>query len=213
VQHPVAVAGRCLGLRDARLDAVGDVVDPLKLACVDAGPRVDNPEAVAHSAPDLDVSPVGVFGRISRIDRHKSIALRDVYQRHDCDAGEYDVLAALRRSGPPHVLTPTELSRTVPVNSATMTERLTRLEQRGLVPRTRSDRDRRSVTVGLTRAGRTLIDRAVKDLLALQTRLLDCLTQADQRALARLLAKLAADLDAQEISARGVHARRGRDDT
>jgi DNA-binding MarR family transcriptional regulator len=163
--------------------------------------------------PDLDVSPVGVFGRISRIDRHKSTALREVYRRHDCDAGEYDVLAALRRNVPPHVLTPTDLSRTVLVNSATMTERLTRLEQRGLVLRTRSDRDRRSVSVGLTRAGRDLIDSAVKDLLAIESRLLGGLTQADQRALARLLAKLAADLDAQEISARGLHARRGRDDT
>jgi DNA-binding MarR family transcriptional regulator len=163
--------------------------------------------------PDLDVSPVGVFGRISRIDRHKSIALREVYRRHDCDAGEYDVLAALRRNGPPHELTPTNLSRTVLVNSATMTERLTRLEQRGLVLRTRSDRDRRSVTVGLTRAGRNLIDSAVNDLLAIETRLLAGLTHADQRALTRLLAKLAADLDVQEISARGVHARRDRDDT
>jgi DNA-binding MarR family transcriptional regulator len=163
--------------------------------------------------PDLDVSPVGVFGRISRIDRHKATALREVYRRHDCDAGEYDVLAALRRTGPPHELTPTELSRTVLVNSATMTERLTRLEQRGLVLRTRSDTDRRSVSVGLTTAGRDLIDSAVRDLLASETRLLDGLTDADQRALARLLAKLAGDLDAKEISARGVRARHDWDNT
>ena len=148
--------------------------------------------------PDLDVSPVGVFGRISRIDRHKSTALREVYRRHDCDAGDYDVLAALRRTGPPHRLTPTELARTVLVNSATMTERLTRLEQRGLVLRTRSDRDRRSVSVGLTEAGLALIDNAVTDLLAVESRLLDGLTETDKRALARLLAKLAAGLDASD---------------
>ena len=151
--------------------------------------------------PDLDVSPVGVFGRISRIDRHKSTALREVYRRHHCDSGEYDVLAALRRTGPPHCLTPTELSRTVLVNSATMTERLTRLEQRGLVLRTRSDRDRRSVSVGLTEAGLALIDSAVTDLLAVESRLLDGLTETDQRSLARLLAKLAANLDASERQA------------
>ena len=148
--------------------------------------------------PDLDVSPVGVFGRISRIDRHKSTALREVYRRHDCDAGDYDVLAALRRTGPLHRLTPTELARTVLVNSATMTERLTRLEQRGLVLRTRSDRDRRSVSVGLTEAGLALIDNAVTDLFAVESRLLDGLTETDKRALARLLAKLAAGLDASE---------------
>jgi DNA-binding MarR family transcriptional regulator len=147
--------------------------------------------------PDLDVSPVAVFGRISRIERHKSTALRELYKRHDCDAGEYDVLAALRRTGPPHRLTPTELARTVLVNSATMTERLTRLEQRGLIRRTRSDRDRRSVSVGLTDRGRDLIDGAVEDLLAIESRLLAGLTAADQRSLARLLAKLAADLDAK----------------
>jgi DNA-binding MarR family transcriptional regulator len=94
-----------------------------------------------------------------------------------------------------------------------MTERLTRLEQRGLLRRTRSDRDRRSVSVGLTRAGRNLIDRAAKDLLDIETRLLEGLTEADQRALARLLAKLAADLDTKEISARGARARPDRDDT
>jgi DNA-binding MarR family transcriptional regulator len=148
--------------------------------------------------PDLDVSPLGVFGRISRIDRHKSTALREVYRRHDCDAGDYDVLAALRRTGPPHRLTPTELARTVLVNSATMTERLTRLEQRGLVLRTRSDRDRRSVSVGLTEAGLALIEGAVTDLLAVESRLLDGLTETDKRALARLLAKLAVGLDASD---------------
>ena len=145
--------------------------------------------------PDLDVSPVAVFARISRIDRHKSNALREVHRRHDCDAGEYDVLAALRRSDPPHCLTPTELSRSVLVNSGTMTERLTRLERRGLVQRIHSERDRRSVSVELTTAGRTLIDAAAEDLVATEARLLDGLTESDQRALTRLLAKLAAHLD------------------
>jgi DNA-binding MarR family transcriptional regulator len=148
--------------------------------------------------PDLDVSPVGVFGRISRIDRHKSNALRPVYRRHSCDAGEYDVLAALRRSGPPHSLTPTDLARSVLVNSATMTERLTRLERRGLIRRTHSERDRRSVTVQLTEDGATLIDSAAEDLLATEARLLEALTESDRRILARLLAKLATDLDSEE---------------
>lgn len=147
--------------------------------------------------PDLDVSPVGVFGRISRIERHKATALREVHRRHEIDAGEYDVLAALRRTGPKHCLTPTELSRSVLVNSATMTERLTRMEKRGLVRRTRSEQDRRSVSVELTTAGRKLIDAAVQDLLTTQTLLLEGLTESDRRSLARLLAKLASHLDAR----------------
>lgn len=148
--------------------------------------------------PELDVSRVSVFGRVSRIERHKTTALREVYRLHNIDAGEYDVLAALRRSGPPHALTPTELARSVLVNSATMTERLSRMENRRLIRRTRSDRDRRSVTVELTAAGRTLIDRAAADLLAAEARLLEGITERDRRALARLLAKLASHLDATQ---------------
>lgn len=147
--------------------------------------------------PDLDVSTVGIFGRISRIERHKSTAMREVYRRHACDAGEYDVLAALRRTGRPYRLTPTELSRSVLVNSATMTERLTRLERRGLISRTHSEQDRRSVSVGLTADGGTLIDRAAEDLIAVQARLLQGLSEADRTALARLLAKLAGNLEGQ----------------
>ncbi|MPZ63342.1 MAG: MarR family transcriptional regulator [Propionibacteriales bacterium] len=145
--------------------------------------------------PDLDVSPVGVFGRITRIERYKTTALREVYRRHRIDAGEYDVLAALRRNGPPHRLTPTELYRGVLVNSATMTERIDRLERRQLVRRTRSDRDRRSVSVELTTAGRKLIDQAAADLLATQAQLLEGLTERDRRALTRLLAKLSSLLE------------------
>jgi DNA-binding MarR family transcriptional regulator len=148
--------------------------------------------------PDLDASPVGVFGRISRIDRHKTNALRAVHQRHGCDSGEYDVLAALRRTGPPHCLTPTEIARSVLVNTATMTERLTRLERRGLIRRSHSERDRRSVTVQLTDDGARLIDGAVEDLLATESQLLLGLTSSDQHTLARLLMKLAAQLDTQQ---------------
>lgn len=145
--------------------------------------------------PDLDVSPVGVFGRITRIERYKTTALREIYRRHDIDAGEYDALAALRRNGPPHRLTPTELYRGVLVNSATMTERVDRLERRRLVRRIRSDRDRRSVSVELATAGRKLIDQASADLLATQAQLLDGLTDRERRSLTHLLARLSALLE------------------
>ncbi len=145
--------------------------------------------------PDLDVSTVGVFGRISRIERHKTAALRDVYRDHGIDAGEYDVLAALRRTGAPHTLTPSQLSRSILVTSATMTERVDRLERRRLVRRTRSELDRRSVSVELTAKGLNLIDRAATDLLTIQTRLLAGLSERDRHSLAHLLAKLSAHLD------------------
>src|SRR5205823_3044655 len=70
--------------------------------------------------PGLDVSPVAIFGRIERIERHQAAAVREIWRRHRIDPGEYSVLAALRRSGPDYRLTPTELYRSVLVTSATM---------------------------------------------------------------------------------------------
>lgn len=145
--------------------------------------------------PDLDVSPVAVFGRITRIDRYVAAALRRVYRRHQLDGGEYDVLAALRRSGPGYRLTPTELYRSVLVTSATMTERLDRLERRDLIARRPASRDRRSILVELTPRGRAVIDRAHTDLVDAEAALLDGLPPADRSALAALLGALAAHLE------------------
>jgi DNA-binding MarR family transcriptional regulator len=150
--------------------------------------------------PGLDVSPVAIFGRITRIDRYQAAALREVWRRHQVDSGEYDVLAALYRSGPDHRLTPTELYRSMLVSSATMTERLDRLERRGLITRRPAGRDRRSVLVELTPAGRAVIDQAHPDLLATEATLLDGLTQQDRAALGGLLAKLAANLEQKQGS-------------
>src|SRR6266536_238369 len=142
--------------------------------------------------PGLDVSPVAIFGRVTRIDRYLAAALRGVYRRHQLDGGEYDVLAALRRSGPGYRLTPTELYRSMLVTSATMTERLDRLERRKLIRRRPAARDRRSVLVELTAHGRTVIDQAHADLPDTEAALLEGLSPADRSALAGLLGKLAA---------------------
>jgi DNA-binding MarR family transcriptional regulator len=152
-------------------------------------------EAWNAELPGLDTSPVAVFGRISRIERYQAGAMRAVYRRHRLDAGEYDVLAALRRSGPDYRLTPTELYRSVLVTSATMTERLDRLERRNLIRRLPGARDRRSVLVELTPGGRELFDRACADLLSAEAALLDGLSARDRSALAALLGKLAAVLE------------------
>lgn len=160
-------------------------------------------DAWQQEEPHLDFSPVAIFGRISRIERYLAVALREFHHRHRIDPGEYDVLAALRRSGPNYRLTPTELYRSVLVTSATMTERLDRLQRRRLIARRRSPRDRRSVQVQLTANGRTLIDRAHTDLLDTEAGLLVDLSADDRAALARLLAALAAGLE---------HRQYGRDD-
>jgi DNA-binding MarR family transcriptional regulator len=153
--------------------------------------------------PDVDVSPIAIFGRITRIERYEATALREVYRRHQVDAGEYRVLAALRRSGPDYRLTPTELYRNVLVSSATMTERLDRLEHRGLIARLPANRDRRSVLVELTPRGRAVIDQAHIDMLGTQAALLDGLSPRDQSSLAKLLGKLAALLEQAEAARAG----------
>lgn len=150
--------------------------------------------------PGLDFSPVAVFSRITRIDRYLATALREVYRRHQLDPGEYDVLAALRRNGPRYRLTPTQLYRSVLVTSATMTERLDRLQRRGLITRRPAARDRRSIHVELTPGGRALIDAAHIDLLSTEASLLNALPPGDRNALARLLAKLAVSLEHRQDS-------------
>lgn len=150
--------------------------------------------------PGLDVSPVAIFGRITRIERYQAAALRQVWRRHHVDSGDYDVLAALSRSGPGYRLTPTELYRSVLVTSATMTERLDRLEKRKLIRRRPASRDRRSVLVELTSRGRAAFDRVHPDLLATEAALLGGLTPRDRTALAGLLAKLAASLEQEQGS-------------
>lgn len=145
--------------------------------------------------PELDVSPVGIFGRITRIERYKSLALRQIYRRHGIDAGEYDVLAALRRSGLPYRLTPTQLSRSVLVTSATMTQILDRLERLRLIRRQPAARDRRSVLIELTAPGRALFDRVHRDLLDAEASMLTRLSQRDRTSLAELLARFAGLLE------------------
>lgn len=145
--------------------------------------------------PDLDVTAIGVFARITRIASFTSGALREVYRRYGLDGGEYDVLAALLRSGTPYRLTPSKLYRALLVTSATMTERLDKMERRGLVRRSPSRTDRRSVQVQLTAKGRDVIDRAAADLVAAEQTLLADLPKQDISRLAGLLARLCSRLE------------------
>lgn len=86
--------------------------------------------------PDLDVAPLEVLSRVSRLSRHLDIARRAAFERFDLEAGEFDVLTALRRCGPPYSLSPSRLASETLVTSGTMTNRLDRLERDGLVQRT-----------------------------------------------------------------------------
>ncbi len=141
-------------------------------------------EQWAAQRPDLDVSPMGVIGRLQRLSRLVDAELRRTFAAHDLDMASFDVLATLRRSEPPHRLTPAELMRASMVTSGAITQRLDRLEARALVTRTPNDSDGRGVYVTLTEAGRALIDKALPDHLATENRLLSSLTASRRDALA-----------------------------
>jgi DNA-binding MarR family transcriptional regulator len=142
--------------------------------------------------PDVDVSPMAVIGRLSRTSRLVDAELRRTFEGHGLDAASFDVLATLRRSG--GVLTPGELTRSAMVTSGAITQRLDRLEDRGLVTRARSTADGRGVRVQLTEKGRALIDAALPDHVATENRVLAALTEPQRTALTDALRTLLAAL-------------------
>ncbi|MGH1504167.1 MAG: MarR family winged helix-turn-helix transcriptional regulator [Acidimicrobiales bacterium] len=137
--------------------------------------------------PDVDVWPMAVIGRISRLERAFKPLLERVFARHGLEAWEFDVLASLRRAGEPYQLTPGQLLDTMMVASATMTHRLDRLEGRGLVVRAKSVDDGRRVIVALTADGLATIDGALDDHVANEAALLGALDDEQRDALVDLL--------------------------
>jgi DNA-binding MarR family transcriptional regulator len=140
--------------------------------------------------PELDHSPIGVIGRISRLARELEQRLEPVYAAHGLEPGWHDVLATLRRTGPPYQLRPTDFANTLMLTTSGTTKRLDRLEQAGLIERAPDPADRRGILITLTPAGRELIDGVTEDHLANERRLLAALTEAEQRELAGLLRRL-----------------------
>jgi DNA-binding MarR family transcriptional regulator len=146
--------------------------------------------------PDLDHSPIGIVGRVSRLARELEQRLEPVYREHGLEPGWHDVLATLRRSGPPYRLRPTEFTSTLMLTSSGTTKRLDRLEQAGLITRGPDPDDRRGTLITLTAAGRKLIDAVTEAHMENERRLLSALTEAEQRRLADLLRKLQLGLPA-----------------
>jgi DNA-binding MarR family transcriptional regulator len=140
--------------------------------------------------PELDPSPIGVVGRISRLARELEQRLEPVYRDQGLEPGWYDVLATLRRAGPPYRVRPTEFAGALMLTSSGTTKRLDRLEQAGLIARGPDPDDRRATLITLTDPGLELIDRATEAHLENERRLLAALTVADQKRLADLLRKL-----------------------
>ena len=145
----------------------------------------------ARERPAIDTEGMAILGRARRITLLVRGPIEAVFKKHGCDAGEFDVLASLRRAGSPYRLRPTEIYQALMISSGGLTDRLIRLEREGLVARTRSEEDGRSVLVELTHTGRALIDAAFEADMKLERQILAGLQPAERKTLARLLQKLA----------------------
>jgi DNA-binding MarR family transcriptional regulator len=146
--------------------------------------------AWARERPDLDVRPLEVLSRVTRLARHVDRARGTAFAAHDLDGWEFDVLAALRRTGRPYMLSPGALITQTLVTSGTMTNRIDRLESRGLVTRQPDPNDRRGVRVRLTTRGKEAVDSALADLLEREQELLAALSSRQQEQLSGLLRSL-----------------------
>ncbi|AUI63434.1 MarR family winged helix-turn-helix transcriptional regulator [Amycolatopsis sp. BJA-103] len=137
--------------------------------------------------PELDLTAIGVAGRLGRAVLLTTPMVEAVFAKHGLKQGEFDVLAALRRSGKPYTLIPSELSATLMMSRAGMTSRIDRLESAGLVERALDPEDRRSFRVTLTERGFEVVDAAMTEHTA---------------NVAKLLSPLGEDLDVLDASLR-----------
>jgi DNA-binding MarR family transcriptional regulator len=151
--------------------------------------------AWGRERPDLDVSPLAVLSRVTRLARHLDLARGAAFDQHDLETWEFDVLAALRRAGRPYELSPGQLLTLTLVSSGTMTNRIDRLAERGLVTRRPDPGDRRGVLVTLTAEGRARVDAALEDLLEQEEDILAALSRPDRQRLADLLRSVTAPFD------------------
>lgn len=149
--------------------------------------------------PDLDVEPLEVLSRVGRLAHHLDRYRAAAFSGHGIETWEFDVLAALRRSGAPYELSPGQLSAETLVTSGTMTNRVDRLAKRGLVVRRPDPDDGRGVIVALTDAGRTVVEDALAALLDRERSLLSDLEPGDRAVLAGLLRRLVAPFDTREV--------------
>ena len=153
-------------------------------------------EAWRRERPDLDVEPLHVFSRVSRLSRLLDLDRTSAFSRHSLEGWAFDVLSALRRAGEPYQLSPGRLVQETLVTSGTMTNRIDRLTGKGWVERLPSRTDRRGVIVRLTKGGQSTVDAAMADLLARERQLLDEMPADERTVLTAALRRLLAPFEA-----------------
>lgn len=149
----------------------------------------------SSARPDLDLAPLAVFSRLTRIGKHLDRARAHAFERSGLASWEFDVLAVLRRSGEPFRQSPKQLVKATMVSSGTMTNRIDRMEQRELVRRLTDPNDGRGVLVEMTSQGQTLVDAAMTRLADAEERMLGGIPRAERDRLASLLRRLSLSIE------------------
>ncbi|MBD1911331.1 MULTISPECIES: MarR family transcriptional regulator [unclassified Leptolyngbya] len=151
-----------------------------------------------QESPQLDVSSLAVIGRVLRIARLLEKRREQVLADYGLNVWSFDMLATLRRQGPPYQLKPTELYGLLMLSSGAMTNRIDRLEQDGVVVRLRDPGDRRSVSVQLTQKGIDLTDRVMPVLFAKEKQMMEQFSTMEEQTLVQLLRQFLKSFDDQE---------------
>ncbi|HLY55641.1 MAG TPA: MarR family transcriptional regulator [Stellaceae bacterium] len=165
-----------------------------------AEPAADHVDLIlrqwSRELPDTATDGAAILARARRITLRVRRDIEAVFERHGLDTGQFDVLATLRRAGPPFRLRPTELYRSLMISSGGLTDRLQRLERAGLIRRRADDEDGRSLLVELTDTGRERIEAAFREDMAIENSLVAGLDPEERAALAGLLRRLALSIGA-----------------
>ena len=152
-------------------------------------------EQWTRERPDLDVDTMALVARLVSAAQLVSGRIDELAAEHGVHRGEGDVLFALRRAGPPYRLSPTRLAESGLVTTGTMTNRLDRLEGRGLIKRIPNPADRRSLDVELSAEGLRLVDVAIARHVANEQDMMAPLSPRDRAELTRITRKLIAHLE------------------
>lgn len=155
----------------------------------------------AGERPELPTGALAVAARIARLHRFLARTSAEALTDFGLTEGEGNVLAALRRAGPPYALTPTALYRSLLLSSGAMTNRVDRLQERGLVIREDDPTDRRRVLVRLTDEGRAVIEAAMDaHVAALEAAVGDALSDEDRDELVVLLRRTLQRFEADDTT-------------
>lgn len=156
-------------------------------------------EQWAIERPDLDASSMGVIGRLMILNRFAEQAMEQTLSEYKITLPEFDVLAVLRRCGPPFKKSIGVLCSYSLLSSGAMTNRVDRLEKKKLVRREQNPQDRRGVVVALTEEGKQLIDVLIEERLNEADKFTSAISLSEKEQLEATLKKLLLSLDKEEF--------------